>query len=135
MVFFLLLSASCSKPKLPGPQPYPVHGKVLYQGQPARRFRVVFYPLVEQKKLRFAPAAITDENGEYRLGSYASADGAPAGEYAVTFQWPKQIVGSQESDPVPEVDQLQGRYSDPKKSLLKVTVREGENELKPFLLP
>ncbi len=131
----LLAPAGCSSRPLPGPQPYPVHGKVLYQGQPAKGWRVAFYPLSEQRKLRFAPAAVTDDKGEFRLRSYAPGDGAPLGEYAVTFQWPQHVNTGDEPEPVPEVDQLQGRYSDPRTSRWKVVVHEGDNALVPFVLP
>lgn len=73
----VLVAASCSKPRLPGPQPYPVHGKVVYRGQPAKGFRVTLYPLYEQGKLRFAPAAMTDAKGEFRVRSYHPDDGTP----------------------------------------------------------
>jgi hypothetical protein len=54
-----ILAASCSKTPLPGPQPHPVHGKVVYRGQPAKGFRVIFYPLGEQGKRKFAPLPTT----------------------------------------------------------------------------
>jgi hypothetical protein len=135
LTIVLLVPAGCSKTPLPGPQPFPVHGKVVYRGQPAKKFRVAFCPLFEQGKLRFAPSAVTDETGEFRLRSYGPDDGAPPGEYAVTFQWPDHINMGNEPDPVPEVDQLEGRYSDPKQSKFKVVVHEGENQLEPFVLP
>ena len=78
---------------------------------------------------------MTGENGEFRLRSYRPNDGAPKGEYAVTFQWPGHINTGNEPEPAPEVDQLQGLYSDPNKSTFKVVVHEGENELEPFVLP
>ncbi len=135
LVLTLLVSASCSKQPLPGPPPHPVHGKVIYKGQPAKRFCVVFTPLDATWKVKFAPAAMTDEKGEFRLRSYHPDDGAPAGEYAVTFQWPDHINTGNEPEPVPEVDQLGGLYSDPKKSNVKIVVHEGDNELEPFVLP
>ena len=135
LAIVLLLPASCSKPPLPGPQPYPVQGKVLYRGQPAKGCRVTFYPLYEQGKLKFAPSAVTDEKGEFRLRSYHPDDGAPAGQYVVTFQWPQRISSGDEPDPEPEVDRFQGLYSDPKQSAFKVTVHKGENSLEPFVLP
>jgi 5-hydroxyisourate hydrolase-like protein (transthyretin family) len=131
----VLIATGCGKPPLPGPPPCPVHAKVVYRGQPAKGFRVTFYPLFKQGKTRFAPAALTDAVGEFRLQSYHRDDGAPKGEYAVTFAWPNHINTGEEADPLPEVDQLEGRYSDPKKSQFKIVVHEGENELPPFVLP
>ena len=130
----LLVATSCGKSSYPGPRPYPVHGKVTYQGQPAKKFRVTFYPLKEFEKVRFAPAAVTDENGEFRLRSYDPDDGAPAGQYAVTCTWPRRLNTINEPDAGPEVDRLGGKYADPKKSAIRVTVREGKNELEPFAL-
>ena len=129
-----ILAASCSKQTLPGPVPHPVHGKVMYRGQPAKGFRVVFYPLGEQGKRKFAPSAISDEKGEFRLCSYHPDDGAPTGEYAVTFQWPQAVKTIDENELPQEVDRLQDRYSNPKTSRFKATVREGDNTLDPFVL-
>jgi hypothetical protein len=134
LAIFLFFSAGCEKAPLPGPIPYPVQGKVIYKGQPAKGFRVAFYPLGEQGKLGFAPSAVTDEKGEFHLSSYAPDDGAPTGEYAVTFQWPQHVNTGEESDPVPEVDQLHGLYNNPQKSRFKITVHEGENAINPFVL-
>ena len=132
----LCVLASCSKPPLPGPQPYPVHGTVSYRGQPAKGFRVAFHPLKAWVGAQFAPSAVTDDNGQFRLQSYHTDDGAPVGEYAVTFTWPQHVNTGDESDPMPEVDQLRGLYNDPRKSRFKVTVRaEGKNTLEPFVLP
>ena len=116
------------------PQVHPVSGKVLYRGQPAKGLRVTFNALGDQGKLRFAPAAITDDKGEFQLHSYGTNDGAPLGEYAVTFQWPDHINNGMESDPLPEVDRLRNSYGDPKKSRFKVSVHEGQNAVEPFVL-
>jgi hypothetical protein len=128
--------AGCSGPEpLPGPQPHPVHGKVVYRGQPAQGFRVAFYPLGQQDGPTFAPSAMTDQKGHFRLRSYQPDDGAPAGEYAVTFQWPQQVNTGDPDDAQPEIDRLRGRLSNPRTSRFHVTVHEGENELEPFVLP
>src|ERR1700704_237909 len=125
-----LLFAGCGGPaKLAGSPPQPVHGRVLYQGKPAAGFRVSFNPLAEQEGPRFAPAASTNENGEFQLRSYHENDGAPAGEYVVTFAWPKSVSNGDPDDAPTQIDRLRGSYSDPKKSQFKITVREGENTL------
>jgi hypothetical protein len=127
--------AGCKKtPPLPGPTPQPVHGRVIYRGQPAQGFRVLFHPTTPWKGAQFAPSAMTDKNGEYQLRSYQSDDGAPAGEYTVTFQWLKTISTNDPADVQPEIDQLKGLFNDPKKSRFKAVVREGNNEIEPFVL-
>ncbi len=99
--------------------------------QPAVGFRVVFHPLLEQEGPRFAPAGITDENGEFQLQSYRPNDGAPAGDYVVTFSWPQSISTEDPDDAPRQIDRLRGRYDDPRKSQFRVTVREGKNSLEP----
>ena len=106
VVMVLLLSAGCSKPPLPGPIPYPVHGKVTYQGRPIQGFRVTFFPVKQLGKVQFAPSAVTDDNGEFHLRSYHPDDGAPQGEYLVTFTWPRHLNTIDEPDAGPEVDQF-----------------------------
>jgi hypothetical protein len=131
----LCLLASCSKPPLPGPQPHPVHGKIVYRGQPAKGFRVTFHTTMAWKGAQFRPSGMTDENGEYRLRSYQSDDGAPAGEYVVTFEWPQQLNTPDLDDAVQRtMDRLQGLYNNPKKSRFKAVVHEGNNEVDPFVL-
>lgn len=135
-VLILCLTATgCSenlKPDLP-----PLHavaGVVKYRGQPASKFRVVFHPQTDIGELQFAPHAITGEDGHFKLRSYAPDDGAPAGEYLVTFEWPDHINQGDETDPVPEKDKLRGVYSNPERSRFRITVRDGENNLPPFEL-
>jgi hypothetical protein len=129
-----LFVSGCGKPPLPGPKPYPVHGKVMHRGQPAKGFRVAFHPIDAQWNVRFSPSAVTDENGEYRLRSYHPGDGAPPGQYAVTSSWPRHLNTIDEPAAVPEVDQLQGRYGDPRKPQFTATVREGDNAIETFEL-
>jgi hypothetical protein len=104
---------------------FPVRGKVLVQGKPAAGANVFFVPVDE-------PATPTDprprgevrEDGSFELGMYGAKDGAPAGEYLVIVLWEGE--GG--------YDRLKGQYSDPTKSKLRVTVKEGTNELPPFQL-
>jgi hypothetical protein len=134
-IFVFVFMAGCrNEVPLPGPVPQPVRGKLTYQGRPARAFRVVFNPINKWEGAQFTPSAVTDENGEFRLCSYKPGDGAPEGEYAVTFTWPKRRNNVDEEDGTPPVDQLQKRYADPKKSVFRVTVKGGDNELATFAL-
>jgi hypothetical protein len=116
------------------PARHPVQGKVVYRGQPASGFRVTFHPLQDIGELKFAPAAITEKDGSFRVRSYEPDDGAPQGEYAVTLEWPDHLIQADDPDPKPEVDRLRGAYSDPQRTKIKVTVSAGPNELAPFVL-
>ncbi|HVX60084.1 MAG TPA: hypothetical protein VHC19_05780 [Pirellulales bacterium] len=133
---FLLIAVGCKRQPLPGPEPMPVQGQVFYQGQPAAGFRVTFHPLFEQGEVKFTPFAVTDEQGAFRLQSYSAEDGAPVGEYAVTFEWlERPKVRDQIDDPdLPNVDRLKGKYNRPDQSTWKVQIQAGPNELEPFRL-
>lgn len=125
-------SAANNGPK--GPPPHPVTGKVFYKGKPADGFAVAFHPVTAWDGAQFAPSGMTDANGDFQLHSYGENDGAPAGEYKVTFTWPKEIAGPDPDEGKQVVDQLRGAYSNPQRSKFTVKVVEGENELPPFEL-
>ncbi|QDU58965.1 hypothetical protein [Aeoliella mucimassa] len=127
--------SGCSTPEPPpGPEPYPVSGKVLYKNKPAVGFSVAFHPMDKWEGAQFAPSAMTDAEGNYTLHSYGENDGAPAGEYLVTFTWPKEIPAELSDDPPETIDQLRGAYSRKGRSKFMVTVEPGENQLEPFEL-
>lgn len=135
-VFVVVALASCSKTSPPaGPQAFPVEGAVTFRGKPAEGFRVVFNPAEGWGGAEFAPSGVTDADGRFQLHSYGENDGAPKGEYVVTFSWPQE-VGSGDPDDAPViVDRLRGAFSDMRRSKHVVTVKEGENKLEPFELP
>ena len=114
---------------------YPVSGKVLVKGQPAAGARVVFYPTVDEidgKKLP-TPGGEADESGEYRLESYTSKDGAPAGDYKVGITWlappPPNATGIFD-----QKDRLAGRFSNPQSSKRTAHIEKGGAEVPPFEL-
>jgi len=111
---------------------YPVSGKVLVNGKPVKDVLVLFNPREKDPKGRLAPVAMTDENGEFRLATYAAGDGAPAGEYLVTFTW-REASGLLKTT-FDGPDRLGGRYQDPKQSQFPVTVEKQPLELPPFQL-
>lgn len=67
------------------------------------------------------PSALTDEKGHFSIGTYdkgPGADGAPDGEYVMVIQWGEfNLMGGMYSG-----DKLEGKYMDPKKSEIKVSV-------------
>src|SRR5262245_41463518 len=64
---------------------YPVKGTVLVDGKPAKEVSVLFHPKQEVGNRPYVPSGKTDEKGEFALSSFVEGDGAPAGEYDVTF--------------------------------------------------
>jgi hypothetical protein len=110
---------------------YPVRGRVLVNGKPAKDLVVLFNPKEEEAE-RLAPNAQTDANGEFQLSTYVEQDGAPAGDYLVTFTWRERsgLLKNQFDGP----DRLKGRYGDPKKALFPVTIEKRPTELPEFRL-
>ena len=65
--------------------------------------------------------ARTNAEGKFAATTYELADGAPPGEYSLTFEL-------QQFDPISMSfggDKLKGKYVDPLKSKIKVTVSSG----------
>jgi len=124
------LLAGCGNKGPEWPRRYPVSGTVLVDGRPAVRAAVTFHPAAPHADGKtYAPSTFTDDAGAFKLTTVEVGDGAPAGEYVVTIV-ANYVVKDGQDVPVP--DALKGQYADPKKSQLKVTVREGDNVLPPF---
>lgn len=130
---FLLSLTSCggsAGPKLPPKKPcIKIAGQVLVDGKPAEKVEVVLHPTIENHGLFQFPHAVTNANGEFKLGTYASNDGAPAGQYSAVFVWPIPV-----SEQVDDDDRLRRLYSDPLKSQFKVTIDSAKTKLDPFEL-
>jgi hypothetical protein len=69
---------------------------------------------------------ITNEKGEFALGTYDLSDGIPAGEYSLTFSWPLVTLIKQDDAKRAKSDRLKGKYSTAKKSPKKIKVEEGK---------
>jgi hypothetical protein len=111
---------------------YPSSGKVFFKGKPAEGAQVTLIPLDDNDAKTPWPGAQVRRNGAFRLSTYASYDGAPAGHYAVTiiYRSPEQKVDDENRGP----DLLRGKYSDPKTTPLRIEIEERTNELGPFNL-
>jgi hypothetical protein len=111
---------------------FPVRGQVVYAGKPAVRARVAFHRLDATGTQSERPNALVAEDGIFRLSTRRAYDGAPAGEYAVTITWPSPSKKEDGFDAGPDV--FNNRYADPKTTPFRVRVKEGENELGPFVV-
>src|SRR5262245_38294847 len=92
---------------------YPVTGQVLVKGKPADGAFLVFHPTGGGHKDTPRPYATADAGGTFRLTTYESGDGAPAGSYRVTVVWrpkPKSTIEAEGPD------RRNGRYGDAAKS-------------------
>jgi hypothetical protein len=113
-----------------GPRLYPVKGLVRINGEPAKDVNIVFMPVAppEAGATPLSPAAVTGEDGSFRLMSFKPGDGAPAGDYQVTIIYPMNRFNKHLSG----IDRLRGKFADPKKSGLTAKVEPTSNELPPF---
>lgn len=96
-----------------------VTGKLLINGKPEASVLVRLNPVGSSDPDKKKPDGMTDAEGNFSIGTYeGSGDGAPNGEYAVTFQWGmRALMGGNYGG-----DKFAGKYIDPEKSEFKLTV-------------
>src|SRR5438270_3154183 len=86
MALVALLCCSCGKSN--GRKPvFPVQGKVLFEGKPLPHAFLVFHPVDQTGTQATRAVATAEDDGTFAPTTYEAADGAPAGEYAVTVDW------------------------------------------------
>ena len=121
------LVCSCSSK---GPRLYSVTGTVRINGEPAKDVNVMFLAVTPQEGVTepLSPSAVTGEDGTFRLMSFKPGDGAPAGDYQVTVNYPLSRFNKHLNG----VDRLKGKFANPKTSGLTAKVEPKSNELAPF---
>jgi hypothetical protein len=103
---------------------YPASGQLLVNGEPAKGARVVFHHVDDWGEESIVPQGMTVEDGRFVLSTYAMRDGAPAGDYRVTVEWPSFRRGKHVGP-----DRLQKKFSKPSTSGLTAHFVEGPNEV------
>jgi len=109
----------------------PVSGNVTVDGAPVKDLFVFLIPKGEKAPKGEFPASRAQcrDDGSFEITTYLEADGAPKGDYVVTFEWLKfRQTGSSWVGP----DKLNGRYSDPLQSKFPVTVADSSVTIGPF---
>lgn len=123
-LIMLMLTAGCAEKPYRKPT-FPVIGKVVVDGAaPGSEIQIGCHPTgpMDTDHPTFSQSA-TDADGNFSISTYISGDGVPAGEYTLTFSWQEfNVISRNYSGP----DKLNGRYSDPAKSEIKITVAEGK---------
>ncbi len=120
----------CSSDKVATPV-YPVRGKITFDGEPASGAFVVFHPKASAAPGGESnPSAQVQPDGTFQLTTRTQADGAPAGDYAVTVQWNRAV--KQGNDAVAGPNVIPPTYSKADTSPIKVTVNASPNDLPPF---
>lgn len=111
---------------------FPVKGRVLVDGKPPNELFVHFWPTEKNDPKSIRPFAQTNENGEFELNSYVTGDGAPMGEFIVTFEWPMRSGPFKNQFEGP--DQLRGKYKQPDKSKIRINITKQGQLLETFEL-
>lgn len=123
---------------------FKVHGKLMSDGKPMAKAEIAFLP-TDPAERGLQARATADTDGRYELYTYRPGDGAPAGEYVVTIYWPTPLTKKQAAmlekaetieakETFVSPDLLKGAYSTARKTTLKATVSEKDNEIN-FNLP
>jgi hypothetical protein len=146
LLICIALSLGCPQAEVDRPPTHPVTGTVTYNGEPVEGANVTFVAAGEGQ----GAAAVTDASGKYSLSTFASGDGAVAGEYGVKivkFEGgaaeaagdagaepmepggvPDEMLGGgEEGEDTGPKDLLPEKYADPSTSGLSATVAEGSN--------
>ncbi len=129
LLWSMFIFIGCESDVVSGSKVYPVQGTVRFEGKPASGVLVVFHPLndVSGNSRSYAK---TQLDGTYLLSTHRAGDGAPVGEYKVTFFWPPT-----EAEESPGLkDKLASRYANPKESQLRVEVKAEQNIVPTFEL-
>jgi hypothetical protein len=125
----LALSVGCGRHASHVPL-IPAASKLSYHGKPLAGALVVLVPLHPAAgTAALRPSALTGADGTFRLSTYAAADGAPAGEYAVTVVYRVPPSGGTADAHTLALstapDSFGGRYADPKTSRLRLKIDAG----------
>lgn len=106
---------------------HPVSGKVTIDGKEMQGVTVTFYAFNENtEKYNSIADGLTDTKGQFQLSTYGRFDGCPAGEYVVTVV---RTGKGYYTDETPEKNLLPEKYTTPKTSPLKITIKEGTNDV------
>lgn len=122
----------CGGNGISAPRTAPTSGTVLFKGKPAEGVKVTFHPKFDMGSVKFTPNGVTGKDGRFTLSTAAPKDGAPPGEYSVTFELLR--AGADKRGLDTEFDVWKGKYGDPATSKWTVEVKGGTNDLEPFRL-
>ncbi len=114
--------SGCGSDGPPKVETSPVKGEILVDGKPVAGVTVVLHNLKAADVENDAQSnAHTDESGKFSVSTIVPDDGAPLGEFAVTFFWADApLLGSGED----AKDKLNGRYASAGQSTFKIKVEK-----------
>ena len=121
MLLLTTVVSGCSKPADDRIKTYPITGEIVVDGKPAASLPITLHRVngIDPQHPTVS-SAMTDENGKFSVSTYEANDGAPVGEYILTFSWGELNRLSMQY----EGDKLKGRYSTPETSKFRVKVED-----------
>ncbi|HEY1188342.1 MAG TPA: metallophosphoesterase [Gemmata sp.] len=107
---------------------FPVSGKLKLDGKPLPGATVAFHSFNKTtEKYAYVCDGLTDASGRFVVTTYAKFDGAPAGEFVVTVS--KSAKGGFNDEETGGKTVLPEKYATPATSPLKVTIKDGANDV------
>lgn len=101
-----------------------VKGRILVDDKPAPDAFVYFHMTDDPDPRRVRPYGQADEQGLFNVSTYVQGDGAPTGEYVLTFEW-KERSGLLKNN-FEGRDRLNGKYAKLEDSKQKLSVSGSE---------
>ena len=125
LALVILSFPGCSDPRPNEKQVYKIEGTVSVDGKTVGEIQVALHDTAgPDNKQPTYPQGFTNQDGTIRISTYAEGDGAPKGEYKVTFGWQEYNVMSRSySGP----DKLNKKYSDPKTTPFSLSLGPGKS--------
>jgi hypothetical protein len=103
---------------------YPAGGKVVFADDTPLPGGVVLCEPVDGEA-KVSVRGFINKQGEFRLGTYATDDGAPEGKYRVKIQPPELMFIDERHRPKPSIH---ARFTGFDTSKLEITVTRGKND-------
>ena len=121
---FVFTAIGCGDKHPNEKQVFKIKGNVTVDGKPETDIQIALHDKSgPDNKQPTYPQGFTDAEGKIRISTYEEGDGAPAGDYNVTFAWQEfNLMSRSFGGP----DKLNKKYSDPKKTPFSVTLGEGK---------
>jgi len=121
----LACGAGCGESHPNEKQVFKILGKVTVDGKAVGELQVALHDASgPDTKQPTYPQGFTNPDGTIRISTYEEGDGAPAGEYNVTFSWQEyNLISRGFSGP----DKLNKKYSDPKTTPIKLSLGQGKS--------
>jgi hypothetical protein len=127
-----ILLTTCRGPVSDRPRVFPASGELFVDGKPAVKAHVQLQAPADPALDQLRPHAVVGIDGTFRLTTFTSADGAPAGDYVLTVTWSDlPRLGHDQEGP----DRFLGRYADPSRPVRAVRIQPGDNQLGRIDLP